>query len=274
MKLGSLLLASCVLCPAGSVRAQAAVGDPISGTWTGDAGLSLTNRTPIRMELKFDGKSAVSGTITGPGNVPDLKGGTFDTTTGALRLDVELKGDGGAPGAHFVLDGTAIAGVATGRLSDGTRTGSFRLTKSGSDASPGTAAPADDAATALRKSFGEVSAWVSKSADLVPAEKYTFQATKAVRSFGQLIAHVADSYNYYCAIAAGKTVQWSDPTEKGKTDKATVVPALKKALDGCTAVYAGNGQVGALVDNVAHTSLHYGNIITYLRLMGMVPPSS
>ena len=271
MKLGSLLFASCLLWP-GAANAQAGVGDPISGTWTGDAGLNLTNRSPIKLELRFDGKSAVTGTITGPGNAPELKGGTFDTTTGALRLDVDLKGDGGTTGAHFVLDGTAIAGVATGRVSDGTRTGSFRLTKSGSESAPGAAA--DDAAAALRKSFGEVSAWVSKSADLVPAEKYTFQATKAVRSFGQLIAHVADSYNYYCAIAAGKTVQWSDPIEKGKTDKATVVPALKKALDGCTAVYAGNGQVGALVDNVAHTSLHYGNIITYLRLMGMVPPSS
>ena len=61
--------------------------------------------------------------------------------------------------------------------------------------------------------------------------------------------------------------------EKGKTDKATVVAALKQAQASCTAAY-GSGQIAPLIENVAHSSLHYGNVITYMRMMGLVPPSS
>jgi hypothetical protein len=39
-------------------------------------------------------------------------------------------------------------------------------------------------------------------------------------------------------------------------------------------VYAGTGDIGQLMANVAHTNLHYGNLITYIRMLGMVPPSS
>jgi uncharacterized damage-inducible protein DinB len=254
-----------VLSQADPVLAQSS--DLISGTWTGDIGLDLTNRHPVKFELKFDGK-IISGTVTGPGPA-DFRTGTFDLTTGALKLEVDVKDDGGSS-KRFVFEGTAVNGIATGRVNDGTQTGSFRIARAGAE-SP---ASAGDAAAALRKSFADVSAWVTKAADLVPADKYTYQPTKTVRTFGQLIAHVADSYNYYCAVAAGRTVEWSDPIEKGKTDKATVVPKLKQALDACTAAYAGTAQTGAAIENVAHTNLHYGNLITYLRMMGMVPPSS
>jgi hypothetical protein len=146
-----------------------------------------------------------------------------------------------------------------------------------SDSWAGRATPtpgANDAAAALRKSFGEVSGWVTKAADLVPADKYTYQPAQSVRTYGQLIAHIADGYAYYCARAAGRNVEWSDAIEKGKTDKATLVPKLKASLGACNSAYAGTGEVGALIDNVGHTNLHYGNIITYVRMMGLVPPSS
>jgi hypothetical protein len=133
---------------------------------------------------------------------------------------------------------------------------------------------AQSAPAELKRSFGEVSGWVTKSADLVPADKYSYRPIGTVRTYGQLIAHIADSYNYYCAIASGRQVQWSDPIEKGKVDKATLGPKLKQAVDGCNAVYGGSGPVAALIDNIGHTNLHYGNIITYLRMMGMTPPSS
>ena len=273
MRLRNLVIASCVLFAAESIGAQSGAGaaDPISGTWTGDIGLDLTNRFPIKFELKHDGAGAITGTVTGPGPA-DFKGGTFDLKTGALKLEVDVKDDGGAS-KRFLFEGTAISGLATGRVNDGTQIGSFRITKAGGEATGGTK-PADDVAAELRKGFDEVSGWVSKAADLVPADKYAYQPVKPVRSFGQLIGHIADSYNYYCARAAGRNVEWSDPVEKGKTDKATVLPKLKQALEVCNAAYAAPVQIGAALGNVAHTSLHYGNIITYLRVMGMVPPSS
>jgi hypothetical protein len=270
MKLRSVLFASCALWSGASLQAQSAA-DPVSGTWTGDIGLDLTTRHPVTFELKFDGKSTLTGTVTGPGPA-DFKTGSFDATTGALKLEVDVKDDGGAS-KRFVFEGTALSGMATGRVSDGTQVGSFRIIRD-TGASPAGQQSAGDATASLRKSFTEVSGWVSKAAELVPAEKYTYQPTKTVRTFGRLIAHIADSYNYYCAIAGGRTVQWSDPIEKGNTDKATVLPKLQQALQACNTVYGGTPQVGAAVDNVAHTSLHYGNIITYLRMMGMVPPSS
>lgn len=115
---------------------------------------------------------------------------------------------------------------------------------------------------------------VTKSADLVPADKYTYRPAASVRTFGQLIGHIADSYNYYCARAAGRNVEWADPVEKGPADKATLVLKLKQAADACTTAYTGTGKSGDLVENVGHTNLRYGNIITYTRMLGLVPPSS
>jgi hypothetical protein len=133
---------------------------------------------------------------------------------------------------------------------------------------------ANDAAAALRKSFTEVSGWVTKAADLAPADKYSYRPTQSTRTFGQQIAHIADSYNYYCARAAGRNVEWSDAIEKGPTDKATLTQKLKQATDACNAAYGGASQIGPLIENVGHTNLHYGNIITYIRMLGLTPPSS
>lgn len=128
---------------------------------------------------------------------------------------------------------------------------------------------------ALKKGFEEVSTWVTKSADMVPAEKYTYKPVDTVRSFGQIIGHVTDAMNWFCANAGGNKVQYSDATEKGATDKATLVPKLKEAVDKCNAVYGSEAsQQPLLMENIAHTNLHYGNLITYLRMMGMKPPSS
>jgi hypothetical protein len=96
-----------------------------------------------------------------------------------------------------------------------------------------------------------------------------------VRTFGQLIAHITDSYNYFCAHGVGNKVEWTTPIEKGATDKDTLLPKLKEAVGRCNAAYSsGNAQLRPLFTNIGHTSLHYGNIITYMRMMGLKPPSS
>jgi uncharacterized damage-inducible protein DinB len=128
--------------------------------------------------------------------------------------------------------------------------------------------------TVLHGGLREVGTWVEKAADLVPADKYTYKPVATVRTFGELIAHVADGMNWYCKSAAdGKPAPWSDAIEKGKTDKATVTAALKAAHSNCHSV-TNTGVIKDLMANVSHTSLHYGNVITYMRMMGLVPPSS
>jgi uncharacterized damage-inducible protein DinB len=125
----------------------------------------------------------------------------------------------------------------------------------------------------LGKTFAELSGWVLKAAEIVPADKYSYKPAPTVRTFGEQLGHIADGSNYFCGRAAGKKVQWSDAIAQGKTDKATVVPKLKEALDACSAAH-GTGQLGMLIQNYGHVNLHYGNMVTYMRMLGLVPPSS
>jgi hypothetical protein len=124
------VMACCLLVSAASMFAQSGGGkakaDPLSGTWTGELiGQGDSRRMAITLELKFDGKSAVSGTLTGFPNPGDVKAGTFDPKTGALKLQLGKVGDGAV---LLTLEGTVAKGTATGRF-DGEGTGDFKFTK-------------------------------------------------------------------------------------------------------------------------------------------------
>ena len=128
---------------------------------------------------------------------------------------------------------------------------------------------------------------ITRSADQMPDSLFGFKPTPDVRSFGQLIGHVTGSQMYYCAAALGETPS-SEDIEKTKTTKADLVAALKVSNELCTRAYAQSEadalkpmsskspavRFSLLVGNVAHVNEHYGNLVTYLRLKGMVPPSS
>lgn len=134
---------------------------------------------------------------------------------------------------------------------------------------------APTAQQAVKFGFEEVSGWLTASAALVPAEKYTYRPVGTVRTFGELMAHVADGMNWFCAEATKGKTEWSDKVAKGKLDKATVVAALERAIADCGPAYASpTARIDRLMPNVAHSNLHYGNAITYLRMMGLKPPSS
>jgi hypothetical protein len=239
--------------------------DPISGTWKGDlAPLGNPNRRAVSLDLKFDG-STISGTASAGGQVP-IKSGTFDVKTGAIKFEVEPMSDGKSQKLTF--DGFVVEGTALGRVNSEGITGNFKFNK----VDAGGGAP-QAAIAALRRNLVEVSIWISKAADMVPTDKYNYRPVPTVRSFGQIIAHLADSYRSECGLAAGKNLRLSEPAEKGAIDKAVLLPILKQAADACTAAY-NTGQEGPLADNLAHTNLHYGNLITYIRMMGLKPPSS
>ena len=136
--------------------------------------------------------------------------------------------------------------------------------------------PAPTPQAMVKHGFEEVSGLLATAASLVPADKYTYKPVATVRTFGELMAHAADGMNWFCGSAkAAKDVPWSDAVEKGKTDKATVVAALKTATAGCAAAHASStARLDKLMGNIAHSNLHYGNAITYLRMLGLKPPSS
>ena len=90
-----------------------------------------------------------------------------------------------------------------------------------------------------------------------------------------MLGHVADGYNYFCGRAGRQKVEWSDAVAKGKADKATIVAALKASTTTCATAHTGKDAGSPLLlQNFGHTNLHYGNIVTYMRMLGLVPPSS
>ncbi len=132
----------------------------------------------------------------------------------------------------------------------------------------------DSTSRMLRDGFTEVSGWMTHVAELVPSDRYTYRPTEGVRTVGEMLAHVIDAYIYYCPNAAGVATPWSAATEKkGPLDKATLQRKLKAATETCATAYE-RGTPLPLLQNISHTTLHYGNLVTYLRMMGLTPPSS
>jgi uncharacterized damage-inducible protein DinB len=155
---------------------------------------------------------------------------------------------------------------------------------------PATTTALPNPITSSEKGFyGVVSGEVVAAAEKMPEENYSFKPTPEVRSFGQLVGHVADAQYLFCSTALGE----SDPVkaiEKTKTTKADLVAALKEGVAYCNKAFAGMtdaqgsqmvkmfnfdlAKLTVLSVNTAHTDEHYGNMVTYLRLKGIVPPSS
>ena len=116
----------CVVVLASPMLAQSrgAKADPLSGTWAGELTAGERNR-PITLVLKFDGKTKVTGTFTGMPKPGDVKSGTFDAKTGALKLDLGIEGDSAV---RLTFEGTVAKDTASGRVS-GEANGEFKLTK-------------------------------------------------------------------------------------------------------------------------------------------------
>ena len=130
---------------------------------------------------------------------------------------------------------------------------------------------------------------ITKSAEQMPESDYSFKPVATVRSFGQLIGHVAGSQYMFCALALGEPARAEGDVENKVTTKAGLVAALKASTEYCQRAYAQTdagsaapiklfGQdrtrLYALIMNAAHNAEHYGNLVTYMRVKGMVPPSS
>ena len=144
--------------------------------------------------------------------------------------------------------------------------------------------------TASEKGFYSfVSGAVIGAAQKMPEENYSFKPTPEVRTFGQLVGHVADASYMFCSQAIGEANPAKD-IEKTKTSKADLVAALKDGAAYCNKAFdsmtdAKGSQMMKLFGfdlakltlfsiNTAHTDEHYGNMVTYMRIKGIVPPTS
>ncbi len=140
--------------------------------------------------------------------------------------------------------------------------------------------------TATRGVYAGVKDNLLKTAAQATDSDYAFRPTPGVRTLGQVLAHVAAGQFYYCSKALGEASPMQADVEKTRTTKAAISDALQQSFAYCDRAYAltdaqalaaGGAQgagVPSLIQNAAHDDEHYGNLVTYLRLRGRVPPSS
>ena len=140
-----------------------------------------------------------------------------------------------------------------------------------------------------RLAYGGLKAVLLRSAEKMPEENYNFKPADTVRSYGQIIGHVAAAQYIFCSVALGE----KNPLPKidqNKTSKADLIAALKASFAYCDKAYnnitdeSGSEMVklmgfdtpklGALIGNNSHSAEHYGNLVTYMRMKNIVPPTS
>jgi hypothetical protein len=133
-----------------------------------------------------------------------------------------------------------------------------------------------------KASYNSIKGYLTRAAAAMPAESYSFQPTPDIRSFGALMAHIADHQVRFCSLARGAA-------RKGKpelTSKAELVEELAASFKECDAAWesitdanAGEmvgqrSRLGTLLVDVIHSNEEYGYMAIYFRMKGIVPPSS
>jgi len=146
----------------------------------------------------------------------------------------------------------------------------------------------DASLAGIRGVYQTARGYITAAADQVSEADYGFKPTPEVRSFGQLVGHVANAGYMFCAAVLGEQAPAMPDAEKLAT-KAELVAALKASFEYCDRAHRIDAMKGGeavtffgqphtrlsvLAFNMGHALEHYGNMVTYMRLKGMVPPSS
>jgi uncharacterized damage-inducible protein DinB len=139
-----------------------------------------------------------------------------------------------------------------------------------------------------RSMYGGLKKIILRAAELMPEENYTYSPIAPTRTFGGVAAHIAESQYAMCSAALGEK---NAPREyaKNRTTKAELVAALNESFVQCEKAYeslndatamqqvkimGGKSRLGVLDTNMVHGVEHYGNMVTYMRMKGHVPPTS
>jgi len=125
---------------------------------------------------------------------------------------------------------------------------------------------------------------IMKAAEMMPESRYSYRPTKDVRSFGEIVTHVADISYFLCSNAKGEA---NPATATAKSSKTEIVAYLKGSFDYCDRVYSAftdahlndpadffgykTNKMFILTQVGNHDALHDGNLVTYLRFNGLVP---
>ena len=135
----------------------------------------------------------------------------------------------------------------------------------------------------------QVTAWIERAAQKMPEAEYAFKPDPESRSFGQILGHIADANYLFCSPVLGEN-RPAPEIEKTKTTKAELTAALHEAFAYCGRAYdtltdanaselvkafgQERNKLGVMWFNASHNLEHYGNLVVYMRVKGLVPPSS
>jgi uncharacterized damage-inducible protein DinB len=166
-------------------------------------------------------------------------------------------------------------------------------TFSGIPASAQAPAGSDPVAAGVRRAWDGAKRNLSRSAELMPEADYSFRPVDTVRTFGQILAHVAGANYVFCSAAKGEKSPHAEAAfEKTATTRAQIIKVLNDSIAYCDTAYTAldDKRAGETIElpfgmgkgaralplmlNTGHLQEHYGNLVTYFRVKGMVPPSS
>jgi len=157
-------------------------------------------------------------------------------------------------------------------------------------AAPGAAAKG--ASELVLDQWNDIGRKLTAMAEDFPEDKYEFKPTPAQRSFAEQLIHAAGSMYFFTDVVNGKKPRYSDDPKRDELKtKAQIVAFVKKCIeDGRTTIKAkgdkgmmevvdaGNGQMAPVYDIayglIEHSGEHYGQLVVYYRVAGMVPPES
>ena len=135
-----------------------------------------------------------------------------------------------------------------------------------------------------KRNFTALKNNLQKMAEAMPEESYSFKPTPEIRTFGELMAHIADTQALMCSNALGTPKSVDAAAKKSKAD---LVAAMKDSSAMCDAAFdsltdanaaqsamMGHTKLGLLQYNSQHSAEEYGYGSIYLRLKGIVPPST
>ena len=145
----------------------------------------------------------------------------------------------------------------------------------------------------LRAAWDTAKKNIVQSGELMPESNFAFRPVDTVRTFGQILAHAAGANYVFCSAAKGEKPPFAeDAFEKTATTRPQIIKALADSVAYCDGVLAGLDDRSAaetvelpfgmgkgaralpLMLNTGHVQEHYGNLVTYFRIKGIVPPSS
>lgn len=149
--------------------------------------------------------------------------------------------------------------------------------------------PDDPVTTAVRRNLDRYGKWIVASARQMPADKYSFRPDTTVRTFGEMIEHVARSNNYMCSSIGG--MQRPEGKDAAANDKEALVSMLAASFDLCRKALGGVDdsmlsepipffggrkvpRAAVMVALPADLADHYSRLSLELRMNGMTPPSA